>query len=197
MPGQRMGGLLCLAASVAQGMIRAPYTRERDTRLDRAVDPVDAALLGSLGVAMLLPIARAAGALERFDVRLPAPCAALSQAAGAGALAFSLVLFERSHRDLGPAWQPVVAFGAQPRLVERGVYARIRHPMYASQVAYGLGQALLVQNRVAGPATLAVFALFYARRAPREEAMMRAQFGEAWEAYTARTGGLLPRRPPR
>lgn len=68
---------------------------------------------------------------------------------------------------------------------------------YASQVAYGLGRAMLVQNRVAGPPTLAVFALFYARRAPREEAMMRARFGEAWEAYNDRTGGLLPLRPPR
>lgn len=65
MPGQRMGGLLCLAASVAQGMIRAPYTRERDTRLDRAVDPVEAALLGALGAQPLLVERGVLGGLHR------------------------------------------------------------------------------------------------------------------------------------
>jgi hypothetical protein len=54
-------------------------------------------------------------------------------------------------------------------------------------------QPLLLHNWVAGPATLAAFALMHAIRTPREEAMMRDRFGAEWDAHVARTRPVLPR----
>ncbi|MBI3966613.1 MAG: isoprenylcysteine carboxylmethyltransferase family protein, partial [Chloroflexi bacterium] len=70
---------------------------------------------------------------------------------GAGAigtvqLSLSVFLFWRTHRDLGANWSPALEIGAQHTLVTRGVYGRIRHPMYASQALLALAQALLLPN---------------------------------------------------
>jgi protein-S-isoprenylcysteine O-methyltransferase Ste14 len=57
---------------------------------------------------------------------------------------------------------------------------------------WGLAQALLLQNWIAGPAGLIGFGLLYAFRVGREEAMMREAFGEAYAAYEARTRRIVP-----
>jgi protein-S-isoprenylcysteine O-methyltransferase Ste14 len=67
--------------------------------------------------------------------------------------------------------------------------------MYASEWLWALAQALLLQNWVAGWATLALFAPLYALRVPREERMMLDRFGEEYRAYMDRTGRIVPRLP--
>ncbi|MCL6613199.1 MAG: hypothetical protein K6U03_01040 [Firmicutes bacterium] len=62
--------------------------------------------------------------------------------------------------------------GAKQQLVTQGIYGTIRHPMYASQLLWGIAQALLLQNWIAGPAGLAAFLPLYLVRVPREERMM-------------------------
>ena len=57
----------------------------------------------------------------------------------------------------------------------------------------GAGQACLLQDWVSGPSNLLSFWPLYLRRSPREDAAMRARFGAAWEAWAARTGGVLSR----
>lgn len=83
------------------------------------------------------------------------------------------------------------------RLVTDGVYRHIRHPMYAAILLFSLAQGLLLANWLAGWSALTTFALLCVIRVPREERMLERRFGEAWVAYRARTGRLLPRWRPR
>ena len=64
--------------------------------------------------------------------------------------------------------------------------------MHASQWLWGVGQALLLQNWIAGWAGLALFAPLYFLRVPREERMMLDRFGEEFCAYMDRTGRVVP-----
>ena len=61
--------------------------------------------------------------------------------AGAG-----LCIFHRSHRDLGQHWSATLQIGQRHRRVTRGIYGRVRHPMYAAIWLHALAQALLFQN---------------------------------------------------
>jgi protein-S-isoprenylcysteine O-methyltransferase Ste14 len=65
--------------------------------------------------------------------------------------------------------------------------------MYASEWVWGIAQALLLQNWIAGWAGLALFMPLHVARVPREEQMMVERFGEAYREYINRTGGIVPR----
>jgi len=51
---------------------------------------------------------------------------------------------------------------------------------------------LLLQNWIAGPASLVAFLPIYFVRIPQEEEMMLRHFGDAYRAYCRRTGRILP-----
>lgn len=97
------------------------------------------------------------------------------------------------HRDLGANWSPALEIGAKQQLVTQGVYRAIRHPMYTSLLLWSIAQVLLLHNGIAGPAGLVAFLLLRLVRVPREERMMLDHFGDAYRAYSARTGRILPR----
>ncbi len=113
--------------------------------------------------------------------------------AGALAMVAGLWLFWRSHADLGESWSVTLELNADHRLVTRGVYAFVRHPMYLSFIVLGIGQALLLANWIAGLSGLVATALLVAVRLPHEEAMMLEAFGDEYRDYMRRTGRLLPR----
>ena len=119
---------------------------------------------------------------------------AKARATGLGTLFLSaaVCLFWRSHRDLGANWSPSLEIGAKQTLVTQGVYGSIRHPMYASHLLWGFAQALLLHNWIAGLAGLVSFLPMYLVRIPQEERMMIDHFGDAYRAYRARTGSILP-----
>jgi protein-S-isoprenylcysteine O-methyltransferase Ste14 len=64
-------------------------------------------------------------------------------ALGAALQMCRLWLFWRSHHDLGGNWSPSLEIAEQQTLVTRGVYARVRHPMYAAQALLALAQDAL------------------------------------------------------
>lgn len=111
---------------------------------------------------------------------------------GAGVAVATVWLFWRSHADLGKNWSPTIEIFEHHTLVDRGVYRRLRHPMYASIWLWGISQALLLPNWIAGLSGLAAFAPMYFLRVPREERMMLGAFGELYRAYMARTGRIVP-----
>ena len=78
------------------------------------------------------------------------------------------------------------------RLVTRGVYRYVRHPMYSAFFLWAVAQALLLANWIAGPAGLAGFGTLFALRMPREERMMKEKFGDEYRAYEARTHRIVP-----
>lgn len=111
---------------------------------------------------------------------------------GTACLLSGLWLFRRSHVDLGDNWSISLEIRTRHRLVDHGVYARVRHPMYTSIFLQAIAQALLLPNWVAGPSCLLAFILMFALRVSTEERMMLQRFGEDYALYMARSKRLVP-----
>jgi protein-S-isoprenylcysteine O-methyltransferase Ste14 len=182
---------------LAQVLIRIPHERRRrKTRMVvERVDALERALVGLLFVGVLfVPAVYASTSwLDRADYRLPPKAQRSAGGVGAALMTFAVWLFWRSHADLGHNWSPSLQLREGHELVTEGVYRYVRHPMYASEWLWGIAQALVLQNWIAGWAGLALFAPLHAMRVPREEQMMVEQFGEAYREYINRTGSLVPR----
>lgn len=104
-----------------------------------------------------------------------------------------LLLFHASHRQLGKNWSVTLEIRDRHKLVTDGLYKYVRHPMYSSFWLWAIAQMFLIPNFVAGLAGMVGVGLLYFYRVGHEEAMMRQTFGEAYDAYAARTGRVIPR----
>lgn len=187
-----LSSTLFMAFTAAYLAIRGVFIRRaRSQHKTGKGDARDRALIALVGIGQIvLPLlfvwSRWPGFADRAQ---PATCLPL----GAVAMAAGLWLFWRSHVDLGENWSVTLEIDAQHRLVTRGVYRFVRHPMYTSFFVSGIGQALLLANWIAGPAALVAVAVLVAVRVPNEEAMMIGQFGDEYRDYMRRTGGIVPR----
>ncbi|MGH8276983.1 MAG: protein-S-isoprenylcysteine O-methyltransferase [Steroidobacteraceae bacterium] len=183
-----------IAAICVYVMVRAPHARRAAAmKVDGShVTGLDKALIfGVIATTLRLPqLYLAVPLFDRLDYALPGSLAV----AGVAIMSVALWLFRRSHADLGTRWSASLQLGDKHELVTRGVYARVRHPMYAALWLYVLAQPLLFQNWVAGPPAILGFSLLYFIRVPREEAMMRERFGVAYNDYAERTRRLWPAR---
>ena len=174
-------------------LVRVP-TRWRARSIPVVVDRKTAAELSLLTLLAAglgaLPLVHLSTRWLRFaDRRLPS----WAGWTGAASHAAGVWLLWRAHAELGRYWSDSVQLRQGHQLVTSGVYRYVRHPMYAAGWLLGIGQALLLQNRVAGPAGLVSFALLYGSRVPREELMMLEQFGEQYRVYVGRTGRIFPK----
>lgn len=129
--------------------------------------------------------------LEWADYDLPHPIRVLGNFVGAGAAVGAAYLLHRAHADLGHNWRAELQAQPDQTLVTSGIYSHMRHPMYAAHWLWALAQALLLPNRVAGPALLLTFWPFYHYRVVQEEAQMRERFGEQYNRYTHKVGRLF------
>jgi protein-S-isoprenylcysteine O-methyltransferase Ste14 len=100
--------------------------------------------------------------------------------------------FWRSHADLGTNWSVSLELRSTHQLVTQGIYGLVRHPMYAAFILFGLAQALLLPNWLAGTSALVAVALLCVIRIPNEEAMMREFFGQEYHDYMKRTDCVIP-----
>ena len=86
----------------------------------------------------------------------------------------------------------------QPRddseLVQDGIYARVRHPLYTSVMLVSVGWALIWQSWPADIPALALIPFFHAK-ARREERWLREKF-PGYAAYEKRVPRFLPRWRP-
>jgi protein-S-isoprenylcysteine O-methyltransferase Ste14 len=112
--------------------------------------------------------------------------------AGCAVMVLFLVVFIRSHRDLGRNFSVTLEIREKHTLVTDGIYRHLRHPMYASFWLWALAQALLFPNWIVGSTGILSVAILYLRRMPREERMMLDTFGESYRAYSSRTYRLIP-----
>jgi protein-S-isoprenylcysteine O-methyltransferase Ste14 len=112
---------------------------------------------------------------------------------GAVVMVVALWLFWRAHVDLGLNWSITLEMRKDHELITRGVYRRVRHPMYAAIFLFAIAQGFLLPNWLAGWGGFVSFAILYLIRAPREEQMMVEFFGESYRDYMKRTGRLAPR----
>jgi protein-S-isoprenylcysteine O-methyltransferase Ste14 len=182
---------------LAEVIIRIPHERRR-RRTRWAVGRVDAlerALVGLLfvGIGLVPAIYASTSWLDRADYRMPTEAQRSAGVVGAALMTLALWLFWRSHADLRSNWSPSLQLREGHALVTGGVYQHVRHPMYASEWLWGIAQALLLQNWVAGWAGLVLFTPLYVLRVPREELMMLERFGEEYRTYMDRTGRVVPR----
>jgi protein-S-isoprenylcysteine O-methyltransferase Ste14 len=83
----------------------------------------------------------------------------------------------------------------QPRtgskLIEHGMYARVRHPLYTSVMLASLGWALIWQSAAALAAAVTLIPFFYAKAA-REERWLHQTF-TGYADYARRVPRFLPR----
>ena len=80
----------------------------------------------------------------------------------------------------------------QHSLVTTGVYAHVRHPMYAAFWLWALAQFLLLPNWIAGAAGLVGFGVLFFGRVGAEERMLVDHFGDDYRRYMARTARIIP-----
>jgi len=129
---------------------------------------------------------------SRFPRFADYPFAPLQGYLGIAAYLGVLWLFRRTHKDLGSNWSVSLDLRERHTLVTTGVYAHVRHPMYAGFWLMAVAQALLLPNWVAGPAGLIGFGTLFFGRVGREEAMMIDGFGDEYRAYMRRTARVVP-----
>lgn len=77
-------------------------------------------------------------------------------------------------------------------LVQRGVYAVLRHPSYLGLVLIAVGATLALQSVLGALVALPVVGAVVVWRISTEERMLRAAFGESFERYAQRSWRLLP-----
>lgn len=112
---------------------------------------------------------------------------------GALLLVVSLRLFRLTHKALGKMWSHSLDLREGHQLVTSGIYEKIRHPMYTAFWVWAIGAVFLLPNWVAGFSGLVGFGTLFFLRVGQEEAMMKAEFGEEYEAYMERTDKIFPK----
>jgi protein-S-isoprenylcysteine O-methyltransferase Ste14 len=187
--------LAFVAVMAAWTGLRAVTVPALPKATENAATPLDLWLMRLVGVGMLgLPVlALATPLLDRASFAMPVSVAA----AGCVVAAAGLLVFWRSHRDLGANWSPTLEIREEHQIVQTGIYARIRHPMYLAIFCLTLAQATMLGNWIAGPAGFVAFLALYCVRVGPEERMLSKRFGPEWDNHVRRTGRLLPRLSPR
>jgi methanethiol S-methyltransferase len=93
---------------------------------------------------------------------------------------------------IAAAWRILIDAQARGELATTGPYAHVRHPQYVGFVLVLLG--FLVQwPTLLTLAMFPVLVVMYVRLARREEAEVRAEFGDAFERYAAAVPAFIPR----
>jgi protein-S-isoprenylcysteine O-methyltransferase Ste14 len=105
-------------------------------------------------------------------------------------MGLALALWARWH--LGQFWSASVALKEDHKLIRTGPYARLRHPIYSGIGLAAVGGALAIDewHCVAG---VGLIVLGYWMKARKEEALLAAQFGEAFKEHCRHTGFLIPK----
>ena len=110
----------------------------------------------------------------------------------AALMAGAVGLFNASSRAMGKNWAIVAQTRSDHALVESGPFAWIRNPIYvalslfmfAMAIAFGHARNLIV--------AVPIFALGTWMRVVREEGLLRAQFGAAYDDYARRVKRFVP-----
>jgi protein-S-isoprenylcysteine O-methyltransferase Ste14 len=116
--------------------------------------------------------------------RLAGAALGIAAIAAGGSLALRAVV------DLGESLTAVPRPKERARLVERGAYRMVRHPIYGGLVlgAIGWGLAMAAPLAIAAGALLGVF---FDLKSRREEAWLTDRYAD-YPAYRSRTRKLLP-----
>ena len=123
---------------------------------------------------------------------LPAAVSEGARWGGVVLVALGLWLRISAMRRLGTRFSPKIAVQPEHALETGGAYAHVRHPGYVGALLATAGAILAFGSLIAWP-LLAIMWIAQNARASREESVLSRHFGDAWQAYAARTGRFVPR----
>jgi len=92
---------------------------------------------------------------------------------------------------LGGNWSSSVTVKQDHRLIRRGPYAIVRHPIYSGFLLGLLGTALAL-GELRGIVALALAGIGWHVKSRREEAFMTAEFGAEYTRYQREVKALIP-----
>ncbi len=128
----------------------------------------------------------------RAPVRTP-PLVELGIAIAAPVLAvISVATAYWAVRVLGKQWHYAARIVEGHHLVREGPYAYVRNPIYSAMFGMLIATGLIVTNRFALVAAVAVFYIGTRIRISREEALLRTEFGQDFEQYVRSVPALVP-----
>ncbi|MBN1834759.1 MAG: isoprenylcysteine carboxylmethyltransferase family protein [Spirochaetales bacterium] len=154
-----------------------------------------------LGVPLLWAVFAYAFLPERFPwmyLALPSWLRLVGVILGCAAIALLFWV----HQSLDGNFSTSLAPRREHRMVTRGPYAWVRHPMYSAYFTLFLAAFLISRNWLTGATGLAIILMLMSFRRIREEALLVERFGEEYRRYGSSTGMFLPRlsaaarRPP-
>jgi len=112
---------------------------------------------------------------------------------GALLLAGGITLLGLAHYHLGRSFHSLVGSKDEHQLVTSGPYQWIRHPIYTAYLMNYIGGGLLTANLVLTIVPVIFFGFMIINRIPREEQIMREEFGQEYLDLEKRTGRLFPK----
>jgi protein-S-isoprenylcysteine O-methyltransferase Ste14 len=122
---------------------------------------------------------------------LPGP-AWLPVAVGLSVAWLGMVLRAWAVRTLGEFFTVDVTVAAGQRVIDDGPYARLRHPSYTGMLMAILGFGIALDSWAGAAASLLLPLAAVVNRIRHEEATLRRELGEPYEAYANRTDRLVP-----
>ena len=110
-----------------------------------------------------------------------------------GLLLFTIGVVARiaALKALGENFSAYVTLQPNHRLVQDGIYASIRHPLYLSLLLIPTGIALVFASLLAVP-ILILAVLFVVDRIAKEDRLLASRFGSEFDDYQRRTRRLIP-----
>ncbi len=115
----------------------------------------------------------------------------LSDSIGVAICMMGLFVAICSRKALGAEWSRDVELKQGHKLVERGPYRLMRHPIYTGHLLMGLGTAIASGSLVAF-AGLAFFVGGFLIKLNQEERLLLHAFPDEYPAYKARVKALIP-----
>jgi protein-S-isoprenylcysteine O-methyltransferase Ste14 len=122
---------------------------------------------------------------------LPVASPAAAQWSGIAVCVLGLALAVWSRKTLGGDWSQDVELKQWHRLVVRGPYRLVRHPIYTAHLLMAVGSAITFGTWLGYAAVMSFFVGFRVKLAQEEELLTRSFPGEYAE-YRKRTKALLP-----
>ena len=95
-------------------------------------------------------------------------------------------------RALGRMFTVRVQIQQDHRIVDTGIYASIRHPLYTGLILEWMAPPLILGSPVGFLLLTLPLAIVVLLRIPREEALLVEAFGDDYRAYMGRTKRLIP-----
>ena len=105
----------------------------------------------------------------------------------------SLLLFIWVHLALGRNTSIKVQIKEKQKLITKGPYNLIRHPLYTSLLILHVGVLLMISNWFIGISWFTSLLLFLVFRIPKEERMLLEEFGELYQDYSETRGRIFPK----